>query len=112
MNQSFYWTFYVRPQIQPPTSTEATMFVSQTDIEAAIHEGVVRFEQEHMGRQPREIQVHLVVVRLKGALAAGEQLLAKTLPGVTGVRVLSLHHDVSTVTGEEVVLFTLAQPTA
>ena len=27
----------------------------------------------------------------------------------TGVKVLSLHHDISTVTGEEVVLFTLAQ---
>jgi uncharacterized protein YbcI len=29
---------------------------------------------------------------------------------VTGVQVLSLHHDISTVTGEEVVLFTLAGP--
>jgi uncharacterized protein YbcI len=28
---------------------------------------------------------------------------------VTGVKVLSLHHDISTVTGEEVVLFTLAE---
>ncbi|MGM0668393.1 MAG: Na-translocating system protein MpsC family protein [Gemmatimonadota bacterium] len=28
---------------------------------------------------------------------------------VTGIRVLSLHHDISTTTGEEVVLFTLAQ---
>ncbi len=27
----------------------------------------------------------------------------------TGVKVLSLHHDISTITGEEVVLFTLAQ---
>jgi len=27
----------------------------------------------------------------------------------TGVKVLSLHHDISTVTGEEVILFTLAQ---
>jgi uncharacterized protein YbcI len=27
---------------------------------------------------------------------------------VTGVKVLSLHHDISTTTGEEVVLFTLA----
>jgi uncharacterized protein YbcI len=27
---------------------------------------------------------------------------------VTGVKVLSLHHDISTLTGEEVVLFTLA----
>ena len=26
---------------------------------------------------------------------------------ITGVKVLSLHHDISTVTGEEVVLFTL-----
>jgi uncharacterized protein YbcI len=29
--------------------------------------------------------------------------------GITGVKVLSLHHDISTATGEEVVLFTLAQ---
>lgn len=28
---------------------------------------------------------------------------------ITGVRILSLHHDISTVTGEEVVLFTLAE---
>ena len=27
----------------------------------------------------------------------------------TGVKVLSLHHDISTLTGEEVVLFTLAE---
>ena len=26
---------------------------------------------------------------------------------ITGIKVLSLHHDISTVTGEEVVLFTL-----
>ena len=28
---------------------------------------------------------------------------------VAGVRVLSLHHDISTTTGEEVILFTLAE---
>lgn len=28
---------------------------------------------------------------------------------ITDVKVLSLHHDISTVTGEEVVLFTLAE---
>jgi uncharacterized protein YbcI len=28
---------------------------------------------------------------------------------VTGVKVVSLHHDISTVTGEEVLLFTLAK---
>jgi uncharacterized protein YbcI len=28
---------------------------------------------------------------------------------ITGVNVLTLHHDISTITGEEVVLFTLAE---
>ena len=28
---------------------------------------------------------------------------------VTGVKVLTMHHDISTMTGEEVILFTLAQ---
>jgi uncharacterized protein YbcI len=30
----------------------------------------------------------------------------------TGVKVVSVHHDISTVTGEEVALFTLAEPPA
>ena len=29
---------------------------------------------------------------------------------VTGVKVLSMHHDISTATGEEVVLFSLSEP--
>ena len=110
------------------------------EIEAAICEGVTRFEQEYMGRGPKHIQAHLVgdllVVRLRGVLTAAEQQLVKALPaekgrdllkqvrthlietarplleamvqGVTGVKVVSLHHDISTATGEEVVLFTLA----
>jgi uncharacterized protein YbcI len=28
---------------------------------------------------------------------------------VTGIKPISLHHDISTVTGEEVVIFTLSQ---
>ena len=32
--------------------------------------------------------------------------------GATGAGVVSLHHDISTVTGEEVILFTLATPPA
>jgi uncharacterized protein YbcI len=80
----------------------------------------------------------LLLVRLQGVLTAAEQALVRTLPaekgrdllkqvraqlvetarpvleamveGVTGVKVLSLHHDVSTATGEEVILFTLAEP--
>ena len=36
-------------------------------------------------------------------------LLEALIQNVTGVKVVSLHRDISTVTGEEVVLFTLAE---
>ena len=29
---------------------------------------------------------------------------------VTGIKVRSLHHDISTITGEEVIIFELAEP--
>ena len=111
------------------------------EIEAAICQGLSRFEQEYMGRGPRNIRTHLIedliVVRLEGVLTAAEQHLARSLPSekgrdllkqvrthlvetarplteamireLTGIAVLSLHHDISTATGEEVVIFTLAE---
>jgi uncharacterized protein YbcI len=79
----------------------------------------------------------VVLVRLCGALTNGEQHLVQTLPvekgrdllkqirtqlietarplleamiqEATGATVVSLHHDISTATGEEVVIFTLAK---
>ena len=79
----------------------------------------------------------LLVVRLVGVLTAAEHQLVKSLPAekgrdlvkqvriqlletarpvmeamvqeVTGVKMLNLHHDIHTVTGEEVVIFTLAE---
>jgi len=115
---------------------------TQGEIESAISEGMSRFEQEYMGRGPKDVHAHLigdlVVVRLKGVLTAAEQHLVKTLAAakgrdllkqvrshlietarptmeamvqeITDKKVLSLHHDISTLTGEEVVLFTLAEP--
>jgi len=115
---------------------------TQGEIEAAVCEGISRFEQDYMGRGPKDIHAHLIgdllVVRLRGVLTAAEQHLVKALPGekgrdllkqvrthlietarpamealvqeATGVKVLSLHHDISTATGEEVVAFTLAGP--
>jgi uncharacterized protein YbcI len=57
---------------------------TQGEIEAAICEGVRRFEQDYMGRGPKEIQTHLLhdllVIRLKGVLTAAEQHLAQSLP--------------------------------
>jgi uncharacterized protein YbcI len=114
---------------------------SQGEIESAISESMGRFEQEYMGRGPKDVRAHiiddLVVVRLKGVLTAAEQHLVKTLAAekgrdllkqvrshlietarptmeamvqeITGVKVVSLHHDISTLTGEEIVLFTLAE---
>ena len=79
----------------------------------------------------------LLVVRLQGVLTTDEQRLVKTLQAdkgrdllkrvriqlmetarpimeamvkeITGIKVLTLHHDISTRTGEEVVLFTLVE---
>ena len=114
---------------------------TQGEIEAAVCEGVSRFEQDYMGRGPKHIHAHLLgdllVVRLQGVLTAAEQHLVKSLPAakgrdllkqvrthlietarpvmeamvqeITGVKVVSIHHDISTLTGEEVVLFTLAE---
>ena len=114
---------------------------TQGEIEAAVCQGIASFEQEYMGRGPKDIQTQLwgdlLVVRLRGVLTAAEQHLVKTLipekgrdllkqvrtqlielarpvleatvQAATGVEVLSLHHDISTSTGEEIVLFTLAE---
>ena len=79
----------------------------------------------------------LLVVRMRGVLTAAEQQLVKSLSAekgrdllkqvrthlietarpimeamvgeITGVKVVTMHHDISTITGEEVVLFTLAR---
>src|SRR6202790_4360041 len=61
---------------------------TQGEIEAAICEGMARFEQEYMGRGPKDIHAHLIgdllVVRLQGVLTAAEQQLVKTLPAEKG----------------------------
>ena len=117
---------------------------SSGEIEAAVCEGMSRFQQDYMGRGPKDIRAHLIddllVVRLQGVLTAAEQQLIKTLSGergrdllkqvrshlietarpameamiagITGVTVVSMHHDISTQTGEEVVLFTLEEAPA
>jgi uncharacterized protein YbcI len=114
---------------------------TQGEIEAAICQGMSRFEQEYMGRGPKDIRAHLIgdllVVRLQGVLTAAEEHLVTTLPaekgrdllkqvrsqlievarptlealvqGITGIKSRSLHHDISTLSGEEIVVFSLAE---
>jgi uncharacterized protein YbcI len=135
---------------------------SQGEIEAAVCDGVTRFQQEFIGRGPRDISAHivgsLVVVRLQGVLtpaerqlvasdgggatgsadepaaphavpaadsgngrslvkqirshvvSSGRPRLTEIVEGAVGVRLVSVHHDISTVTGEELLVFSLAEP--
>jgi uncharacterized protein YbcI len=52
------------------------------EIEAAISEIVSRFQQDYMGRGPKDIHTHLIgdllVVRLRDILTAAEQHLIKS----------------------------------
>ena len=127
---------------QEKAHTSEVSMKTQGEVEAAVCEGISRFELDYMGRGPKDIHAHLIgdllVVRLKGVLTAAEQQLVKALAAekgrdllkqvrthlietarpimeamifeVTGAKVLSVHHDISTLTGEEVVLFTLVEP--
>ena len=126
---------------------------SQGEIEAAVCDGISRFQQEFIGRGPRDIHAHLLgtllVVRLQGVLtpaerqlvsprgeatgmaplsgeptngngrallkqvrahmvATGRPRLETVVEAATGVALVSVHHDISTVTGEEVLVFSLA----
>jgi len=105
-------------------------------IEAAISKALIRFEKEYMGRGPSDAKTYIiqdiVFVRLKGVLTPAEQKLAQDPEGrmlikqirsqllegsralleemirhLTGSEVISLHADISTRTGERIIVFTL-----
>ena len=61
---------------------------SQGEIEAAVCDGISRFQQEFIGRGPRDIHAHLVgtllVVRLQGVLTPAERQLISPRPGPAG----------------------------
>jgi len=114
--------------------------LTQVECEAAICDGIIRFQEEYLGWRSEQIHAHLLkdllVVRILGVLTLAERQLGKSLSPekgrdlikqvrtqllelarpmleslvheVAGVKVLSMHHDISTVTGEEVVIFSLA----
>jgi len=108
------------------------------EIEAQISDAVIKFEKEYMGRGPTETKTYIikdmVFVRLKGVLTQAEEQLAKSAEGadlikrtrvqlledarflleniisdITTCQVKSLHTDISTKTGERIVIFTLDQ---
>ncbi|MCX7432498.1 MAG: DUF2294 domain-containing protein [Planctomycetia bacterium] len=111
---------------------------SQGEIEAAVCDAVAKFQQEYMGRGPRHVHTHLIenklFVHLEGVLTAAEQrlmdahgrgaellkqlrshlvvagkaLLDTLVRDATGSQPVSVHHDFSPTTGEEVLVFTLS----
>ena len=114
--------------------------LTQAETEAAICDGIIRFQEEYLGWTSEQIHAYLIkdllVVRILSVLTPAERQLGKSLSPekgrdlikgvreqllelarpmleslvheVAGVKVLSMHHDISTVTGEEVVIFSLA----
>jgi len=105
-------------------------------IEAEISEAMIKFEKEYMGRGPLETRTHIVedmvIVRLTKVLTRAEEQLTKTAEGlalikkvrvtlleearhlleaiikdITDITVLSMHTDISTTTGERVIIFVL-----
>ncbi|MBD3245825.1 MAG: DUF2294 family protein [Candidatus Omnitrophica bacterium] len=110
--------------------------MTKGQIEASVSEAIIKFEKEYMGRGPQEAKTYilkdLIFVRLKGVLTPAEEQLAKTAGGaelikktrmqllegarkllenivsdITQCRVKSLHTDISTKTGERIIIFTL-----
>lgn len=107
-------------------------------VEAEISDAIIKFEKEYMGRGPVETRTYIIddmiVVRLKGVLVKSEEQLAKSSEGlvlikkvrvklleearaslnaiienITGCSIKSMHTDISTVTGERVIIFILTQ---
>ncbi|MFM7034935.1 MAG: DUF2294 domain-containing protein [Planctomycetia bacterium] len=119
---------------------------SQGQIEAAVCDAVARFQQEYMGRGPRNVHAHLIenkiFVHLEGVLSAAEQrliegqgagngrgaellkqlrshlvlagrpMLESLVMEATGALPVSVHHDISAATGEEVFVVTLSSSPA
>jgi len=104
------------------------------EIEVAIRNAIIKFEQDFMGRGPTEVRAFIVrdlaVVRLKGVLTQAERQLAKTVEGVemikrirqtliaqgrdrlveqvseiTGAKVVALFTDIDANIGEKVFIF-------
>ncbi|MEW6684232.1 MAG: DUF2294 domain-containing protein [Nitrospirota bacterium] len=107
-------------------------------VEAEIAAALIQFEKDFLGRGPKETKAYIiddmVLIRLKGVLTPAEQQLAKNAEGtelikrlrsnlleqarellsgtiekITGLGVTSLYTDISTRTGERIILFTLTE---
>ncbi|MCX8082906.1 MAG: DUF2294 domain-containing protein [bacterium] len=115
---------------------KANVRITKGQIEAKISEAIIKFEKEYMGRGPEETKTYImkdvIFIRLKKVLTPAEEQLSKSASGaelikkvriqllenardvlekiiyeITGGKVISLHTDISTRTGERIIVFTL-----
>ena len=104
-------------------------------VEAALTRAIISFEKEYLGRGPKDARTYIIddmiFIRLKGILTPAEQklaenkdsrllvketrkqlfessrpLLAQMVQEITGANLESLHTDMSSRTGERVVVLT------
>ncbi|MCB0035210.1 MAG: DUF2294 domain-containing protein [Anaerolineales bacterium] len=102
-------------------------------VESEITQALVKFEKEYLGRGPKDARTYIIaemiMVRLQGMLTPAEQKLAENKDGrilvketrrqlfessrpqieeivleITGANILTLHTDMSTRTGERIVV--------
>ncbi len=112
--------------------------LSRGELEAAFTRAIIKLEKEYLGRGPMDARTYvlddIVLVRLRGVLTLAEVKLSETESGrdlvketrrrlfestrsmiedavreIFGRTVISLHTDLSTRTGERVIVLTLDQ---
>lgn len=112
--------------------------VTKGQKEAEISKALIAFEKEYMGRGPADVKTYIiqdmVLIRLQGVLTPAErhlakdedgiqlikkvrakllensyEILAETIKGITGCMAISFHTDISTKTGERVIVITLEE---
>lgn len=106
------------------------------ELEAEFSKAIIKFEKEHLGRGPLDTRTFflndMIVVRLRGILTPAETKLAENREGqalvketrrqlfevsrplleaiveeVIGCKLISLHTDMSTKTGERIIVLTV-----
>lgn len=111
---------------------------SKGEMEDQVSRALTQWEKEYLGRGPISVKTdivrNMIIVQLRGILTPAEQKLAETRDGllaikrirsdliesgseqleeiifnITGKRVTSMHTDISTRTGERMIVFLLAE---
>jgi uncharacterized protein YbcI len=110
--------------------------MTKGQLEAKLSEAISKYEIEYIGRGPKQIRTHIIddmlIVRVQGILSPSEQKLAENPQGielfkqvrtllfengrgyletlireVIDVAIVSTHSDISTKTGEKIIIITV-----